>query len=110
MPSSEKKIFLRRETMTMQGIHCKPLTFAVAVYAPTFSLPATPIYLAARQEAPEITPCKTVSPLQQAGILSAGARILRHIAQARAEILTRAADGRDTPGCAKHPVGRPWNS
>jgi len=31
-----------------------------------------------RQEAQEITPCKTVSPLRQDAILSAGAWVLRH--------------------------------
>jgi len=57
----------------MQGIHKKPLAFAVAVRARCLSLLGTQMYLANRQEAPEVPPCKTVASLQQAAILSSGA-------------------------------------
>jgi len=73
----------------MQGIHSKPLVLAIAVCALGLSLQATPVYLAARQEVPEVIPCKPVTMPQQAAIISTGARVLHHIARARTDIGTR---------------------
>jgi len=80
----------------MPDIRSKPVALAVAMSALGFTVLAAPVYLVARQQATEVVPCKTISPLQEAGILTAGARVLRHVAQARADIGTSDMNGAGT--------------
>jgi hypothetical protein len=75
----------------MSGISIRPFALVVALCASGAALLAAPVYVAARREAASAMPCRTITPLQEAAILSAGAKVLRHVAQARADIGTRNA-------------------
>jgi len=75
----------------MPGTCIKPLALVVAVCASGSVLPGTPAGVAANREAATVLPCNTISPRQEAAILSAGASVLRHVAQARADVGTRDA-------------------
>ncbi len=64
----------------------KPLALTVTLCAAGPAMLARPVYAANLQEKVTVTPAKTISPQEEAVISSAGVKVLRHIAQARADI------------------------
>jgi hypothetical protein len=64
----------------------KPLTLAVTLAGLGPTMLSGPLYAAAIQEKVTAAPGKTITPREEATLSSAGVKVLRHIAQARADI------------------------
>jgi len=71
----------------------KPLTFAVMMAGLGPVMLSAPVSADAIQEQVSVNPEKTISPQEEAVISSAGAKVLRHIAQARADIHNKDIEG-----------------
>lgn len=76
----------------MVNAKIKPLALAVALCAIGPAVLATSASASAIQEEVTVTPGKTISPLEEAALSSAGVKVLRHIAQARADIRNKDAE------------------
>jgi hypothetical protein len=81
----------------------KPLTFAIVLAGLGPMLLSAPVCAAVDQksaatiqEKVTVKPGKTINPQEEAVISSAGAKVLRHIAQARADIQNKDIDGART--------------
>jgi len=70
----------------------KPVVAAVLVASLGSAPIATPAYAGDVQEQVSVTPQKSITPQEEAIISSAGAKVLRHIAQARADIQNKDTD------------------
>jgi len=70
----------------MFKVRIKPLTFAVMMAGVGPAMLSAPVSADAIQEQVSVKPEKTISPQEEAVISSAGAKVLRYIAQARADI------------------------
>jgi len=77
----------------MRNTNIKPIALAVALCTLGPAWLTTPVSAANIQEEVTVTPGKPVSPQEEATILSAGVKVLRHVAQARADINNRNAEG-----------------
>jgi ribosomal protein S20 len=64
----------------------KSVAVALLLAGTGAALLSTPLYAGGIQEKVSVTPEKTISPSEEAIISAAGVKVLRHIAQARAEI------------------------
>jgi hypothetical protein len=64
----------------------KSVVIAVLIASMGTALVSAPLYAATIQEKVSVTPVKTITPREEAVISSAGVKVLRHIAQARADI------------------------
>ena len=74
----------------------KPLTLAIVLGGLGPLMLSAPVSAAAIQEQVSVKPEKTISPQEEAVISSAGAKVLRHIAQARADIHNKDIEGAKT--------------
>ncbi|MGW8311235.1 MAG: YfdX family protein [Thiogranum sp.] len=76
--------------------HLKPLTLAVVLCTLGSPSLATPAFAANLNEEVTVTPAKTISPKEEETLSAAGVKVLRHIAQARADISNKEIDGAKT--------------
>jgi hypothetical protein len=70
----------------------KPVTVAVAICTLGAPLLASPVSAANLNEEVTVTPAKTITPKEEATLSAAGVKVLRHIAQARADIRNKKID------------------
>lgn len=80
----------------MFNARIKPLTLAVVLAGLGPVMLQTPVSAAAIQEQVVVRPEKSITPQEEAVISSAGAKVLRHIAQARADIHNKDIEGAKT--------------
>lgn len=77
----------------MAKLTMQPLALALALCVTAPALLSAPAAAAAIQEKVTTTPGKTISPREEAALSSAGVKVLRHIAQARADIRAKDTAG-----------------
>ena len=70
----------------MSNPKLKPLALALALAGLGPAMLSVPVSAAVIQEKVTVAPEKSINPREEAAISSAGVKVLRHIAQARANI------------------------
>jgi len=76
----------------MSKTKLKPIVVAVLIAGLSAPLISAPVYANAIQEQVSVTPVRSITPREEEIISSAGAKVLRHIAQARADINRKNAE------------------
>ena len=80
----------------MSRIKLKSLVLAMAMAGTGLAMFTAPVYASAIQEKVTVSPVKSISPSEESIISSAGAKVLRHIAQARSDIHNKDAEAART--------------